>query len=135
MCLVQRDYGTGKRWYMMVNGTIVRPQDESLEEFNRLGPILYIDVPPSYDEAFDSDNAKQRLFFMVGRMPVVDNGYMSVLLLRLVNVEGKLFERIGMAVSGAGDDRKMLLAAVDEETKRGLPCLRYENGQHTIRII
>ncbi|KAH7091524.1 heterokaryon incompatibility protein-domain-containing protein [Paraphoma chrysanthemicola] len=134
MCLAQRDYGAGKRWYMVVNGTIVRPQDESLEEFDRLGPMLYFDVPPPYDEAFDSDNATQSLFFMVGRMPIVDNDYMLVLLLRLVDLEGKLFERIGVAVSGAGDDREMLLAAVDEETKRGLPCLRYENGQHTIRI-
>jgi hypothetical protein len=134
MCLVQRDYGTGKRWYMVVNGTIVRPQDESLEESDRLAPILYFDVPPPCDEAFDGDNAKQCLFFMVGRMPIVDNDYMYVLLLRLVDVGGKLFERIGMAVSGAGDGREMLLAAVDEETKRGLPCLRYENGQHTIRI-
>jgi len=135
MCLAQRDYGTGKRWYMVVNGTVVRPQDESLEESDRLGPILHFDVPPFYDEAFDSDNAKQRLFFMVGRMPTVDHDYMLVLLLRLVDVERKLFERIGIAVSSASDGREILLAAVDEETERSLPCLRYENGQHTIRIL
>jgi hypothetical protein len=29
----------------------------------------------------------------------------------------------------------MLLAELDEEIKSSLPCLRYENGLHTIRII
>jgi hypothetical protein len=135
LCLAKRDYGTGKRWYMMVNGAIVRPQDERLKESDRLGPIVYFDVPPSYDEVFDTDNTNQRLFFMVGRMPIVNNDYMYVLLLRLVDIQRKLFERIGIAVSSADDGREMLLAAVDEETGKGLPCLQYENRQHTIRII
>ncbi|PVH93324.1 hypothetical protein DM02DRAFT_634643 [Periconia macrospinosa] len=62
MCLTERDYGIGKRWYMVVNGTVVRPQDGNLEEFDRLGPIIHFDVNRFNVEAFKDDNAEQRLF-------------------------------------------------------------------------
>ena len=135
MRLRQIDNGVRKRWYIVIDDTFVRPQDESLEDYDRLGPNLHLDVPPSGDNAFDTDNAEQRLFFMTGRTPSEENEYIPILLLRLVDVENTVFERIGLAISGTGDGQEMLLAELEEEAKRKQPCLRYENGMHTIRII
>jgi hypothetical protein len=125
---------TKKRWRLMVDGTLVRSQDESLPDWDRLGPMVHLDVPAA-DDAFVRDMAEQRLFFMVNRKPDSDNEYIPVLLLRLCDVEQKLFERIGLATSDPKGGTEMLLADLDEETRASLPCLRYENGLHTIRII
>jgi hypothetical protein len=56
-------------------------------------------------------------------------------MIRLVDEENNLFERIGVAMAGPHTGRDQLLAELDEETKAHLPCLCYENGLHTIRII
>jgi hypothetical protein len=136
MRLIRRElYGKSKIWSIEVNNTIVRPQDESLEEYERLGPFLHFDVPPSGDDAFESDNAAQRLFFLACRVPSDDDTYIPVLLLRLADPDKTLFERIGLAISLSHDGQEMLLADIDEEVKIGLPCLRFENGLHTIRIV
>jgi hypothetical protein len=125
---------TQDRWRLMVNNTLVRPQDESLPDWKRIGPIVHLDAPAAVD-AFVRDIAEQRLFFMVGRKPDSDDEYIPVLLLRLCDVEQKLFERIGLATSGPKAGTEMLLAQLGEETRAALPCLRYENGLHTIRIV
>jgi hypothetical protein len=57
------------------------------------------------------------------------------LLLRLVEPGNVTFERIGVATAYTDEGRKLLLEELDEETKARLPCLRYENGLHTTRII
>jgi hypothetical protein len=118
----------------MVNNILVRPQDESLPDWERMGPIVHLDVPAA-DDAFVCDMAEQRLFFMVGRKPDSDDNYIPVLLLRLCDVEQKLFERIGLAKSDPKTGTEMLLAGLDEETRASFPCPRYKDGLHTIRII
>jgi hypothetical protein len=125
---------TQDRWRLLVNDILIRPQDESLPDWKRLGPIVHLNVPAA-DDAFVRDIAEQRLFFMVGRKPDSDDDYIPVLLFRLCDVEQKLFERIGLATSGPKGGTEMLLAELDEETRASLPCRRYENGLHTIRII
>jgi hypothetical protein len=135
MRLTQFDNGASKRWYMVIQDILVRPQDEGLEAHDRLGPILHFDVPPPGDDSFEKDNNAKRLFFMACRKPSDDNEYIPVLLLRLADVDKKHFERFGVAISGVGDGQAMLLTDVEEEVKSTFPCLRYENGLHTIRII
>jgi hypothetical protein len=123
-------------WYMYINKAIVQHQDTRIDRYSKLGPTMQFDVIPRDDEAaFDTDNVEQRLFFMVCRPPSAANKFMAALLLRLVDKEKTLFERIGIALSGRTGEHEMLLAELDEEIKSSLPCLRYENGLHTIRII
>lgn len=57
------------------------------------------------------------------------------LLIRLVNRQTNEFERIGLGVSQDGAAMTSLHKELDEEVKKALPCLRYEEGRHTIRII
>lgn len=61
------ELGIGFRWRMVLNCTIVRAQDESLPETGRLGPMVHLDVPPTDERAFEEDNHRQRLFYMMSR--------------------------------------------------------------------
>lgn len=47
----------------------------------------------------------------------------------------KTFTRFGLAVALDMPTRAILLADIDEDTRKSLPCLRYDNKLHTIRII
>lgn len=81
------------------------------------------------------DSAKGRLYYMNFQVAVKRICWM---MLRLVNEQQGIFERIGLNVTYLGDGRDALdalLVNLDNDTKRGLPCLRYEDGKHTIRII
>lgn len=119
---------------MLVNNVLIRPQDYSLPDWKRIGPLVHLDVPAT-DDAFVHDITQQRLFFMVARIPESDNEYIPILLLRLCDTDRRLFERIGIATGGPKGGTEMLLAELDEETRASLPCLRYEKGLHTVRII
>ncbi|KAB2107877.1 hypothetical protein AG0111_0g3621 [Alternaria gaisen] len=125
---------TQDRWRMLVNNVLVRPQDDSLPDWKRIGPLVHLDVPAT-DDAFVHDMTQQRLFFMVARTPKSDDEYIPILLLRLCNAERRLFERIGIATGGPKSGTEMLLAELDEETTASLSCLRYKKGLHTVRII
>ncbi|RYO31418.1 hypothetical protein AA0113_g11870 [Alternaria arborescens] len=125
---------TQDRWRMLVNNVLVRPQDDSLPDWKRIGPLVHLDVPAT-DDAFVHDITQQRLFFMVARIPESDNEYIPILLLRLCDTDRRLFERIGIATGGPKGGTEMLLTELDEETRASLPCLRYEKGLHTVRII
>ena len=57
-----------------------------------------------------------------------------VILLRLVDVKKRHFERVGTARISWEEDAQVLLEDLDEEVQRSLPCLRYEDGKHTIRV-
>lgn len=60
---------------------------------------------------------------------------MSVLLLKLVDEEKGLFERIGLA-GRVNPDQGMVEALVTEsENGLQMPCRSYEDGKHTIRIV
>jgi hypothetical protein len=89
------------------------------------------------EAAFDNDNTEERLFFMpalIGRRSK-ESPKVWCLLLRLAKPESKTFEKLGCVGTRLEHQKDVLLAELDEETKAGLPCLRYENGLHTIRII
>lgn len=99
-----------------------------------------LDCSPSSTTAFDQDNANEGLFYMPAGK--IGNRYASVsvclLLLRVVDADQGIFERLGYGLQEfeeASVTYDAILADVDEDVKKGLPCVRYEDGMHTIRII
>lgn len=64
-----------------------------------------------------------------------DDAANKFLFFRLVNTEGKLFQRLGLGRINSSKGLKLLQGELTEDVKRALPCLRYEDGKHTIRII
>jgi hypothetical protein len=131
LCGEGLDHGS---WFIVIGHHIVEKQYESIPESSRVRPFkLHFDVAPDDVFAFDRDNAEKRLFYV----PYLDEeDCTKYLLLRLVDVDKKTFERFGIAVCyGSQRQEELLMADLDEETKASLPCLRYENGLHTIRII
>jgi hypothetical protein len=103
---------------VVTNNAVVQHPDTRIDRYSKLGPTLQFDVVARDDEAaFDADNVGQRLFFMVCRPPSADNKSLAALLLRLVDKEKTLFERIGLAFSGGAGEHEMLLAELDEERK------------------
>ncbi|CAN9130266.1 unnamed protein product [Alternaria alternata] len=124
----------GIKWYMVVGSTIVYKQ-------NAKGPEqrIHTSLDTLYDDeaAFDDDHTQERLFFMPGLLVgKSDEGtILRCLLFRLTKSNDDVFERIGVARCSADDKKEMLLAELDEDTRARLPCMRYENGLHTIRIV
>lgn len=124
----------GISWYMVFGSTIVYKQ-------NVKGPEqrIHASLDTLYDDevAFDDDHTQERLFFMPGRLVgKSDEGtILWCLLFRLTESNDDVFERIGVARCSADDKKEMLLAELDEGTRARLPCMRYENGLHTIRIV
>jgi hypothetical protein len=134
MHLGQMDGVSREKYCLVVNNTLVCSH-ETPSEYEDQEPSLYFDVPPKGDNAFSADNTAHRLFFLVCRMPSADYGHMQILLLRLADIDKKLFERIGIAMIRSSVEQEMLLVEHKDDVKSSLPCLRYENGLHTIRII
>jgi hypothetical protein len=107
------------------------------------------DMPTFVHHQFGNDNTDKRLFYMpianeitTSHIPVC-----QALLLRIVDGQLGVFERIGMAHElrrypawlesdfPESDRRYQMLDELDEEVKQSLPCLEYRDGLHTIRII
>lgn len=118
-------------WHMTVN-----------DESNLRYSWISLDNPPVTIKAFDDDNANGRLFYMptakIGTVFNTDAG-MS-LLFRVVDGHLGVFKRLGCGYwNGIGGEplqyTNAILADLDEEAKRSLPCVRYEDGLHTIRVI
>ena len=125
----------GIDWYMIVGSSIVSRHNGS----HTLHKI-FVKLDTLYGEeiAFDNDNTEERLFFMPAFNKRSPDGRSQVkcLLTRLKNLKSKFFERIGCVDRYLDDDEKdVLLAELDEDTRARLPCMRYENGLHTIRIV
>jgi len=98
--------------------------------------FVMLDTPPPSNSAFDEDNLQQRLFYMLGGVARGQES-VSLLLLRVVDANGGIFERLGCCrqstpIEGLQDK---LLADIEEDVKRTLPCLHDVDGLHTIRII
>jgi hypothetical protein len=122
-----------------------------------LSTRVFLDLPTDDPLYFEEANEECKLFYIPVACTVPAVGS---LLLRVVDIPGGVFERIGITyldfpdedrnlgddddlnIHGAGGDtegvartRLTMLADLDEELKKSLPCLRYEDGLHTIRII
>jgi hypothetical protein len=129
MRLCQKDVGEDASCYIVVGDQVVcKPKRFSGSSKT---PILLFDVAAN-ESAFDDDNAEKRLFYV----PCLDTqASLDCLLVRLVDVDKKTFERFGVVKCYWDEGREFLEAELDEEIKASLPCLRYEDGLHTIRII
>ena len=64
------------------------------------------------------------------------NRYQShrFLLLRIVDFEERVFERMGMGKSYLSEVGKLLHRDLAESVKSSLPCLHYEDGGHAVRV-
>jgi hypothetical protein len=94
------------------------------------------DIPAS---TWLHDSWERRLFYMVvlHRNKNTKNHFFA-LMLRVVAGQKGTFERIGLFEVSEGEDPLFASACVadlPESVKEELPCLRYEGGKHTIRII
>jgi hypothetical protein len=135
MRLRQEDYGQGPEWFISIDNPIV---GYGVREDDRKIQTVFLDNRPINGSAFESDSDEERLFFMPAREEATNprlGASFICLLLRLLEPENATFERIGVATASPDERRKLLLEELDEETKARLPCLRYEKGLHTIRII
>lgn len=87
---------------------------------------------------FDNDNLAGKLFFMPCLLDRSEDFPMYAMVLRIVDRDNGVFERIGMAVGleDLGDGEiPPLPTDVGEHEKATFPCLKYEDGLHTVRII
>jgi len=87
--------------------------------------VVNLDDP---EEVLAEDSDKGLLFYMCARSPD-----MYLLLLKLVDAESGTFQRIGVAHVW---NRLSVEAVLEGDTgEESLPCVRYEGGLHSIRII
>jgi hypothetical protein len=97
-----------------------------------------LDEHTADETTFDEDNVNGRLFYMPAGKVAHDIDYHAIrfLLLRVVDVNKGTYERLGCGYQ-YGDElvEKAMLADVDEDVKKGIPCVRYEDGMHTIRVV
>jgi hypothetical protein len=121
-------------YYISINGPLNSPKKEP-QDLGRRAMLILLDSPPQDDDAFHVDNLANNLYYMVCWVPARNSKHVQILLLRLVDTDKKLYERIGVASSYSKEEHEVLLADIDEEVKQRLPCLNYQNGLHTIRII
>jgi hypothetical protein len=126
-------------WFMALD------DDPDLIEYFTItiGNTQILDLDDSFveKEVIIQRSAAAQYFCMPANRPSgdwqkdVEEDRNEFLLLCLVDAEKLHFERVGMGDVIDPDYLEMLHENLDEDFKRSLPCLRYENGKHTIRII
>jgi hypothetical protein len=95
---------------------------------------MHLDAPKSRISGILDDSTEGRLFYMVA----TDLEHTVPMLMLRVNLENSLFERIGIGLMRNYNEEAMveaLLSTLSEQERTALPCLRYDNGMHTVRII
>jgi hypothetical protein len=118
---------------------------QRLPSWNSESMHVMLDVPVLDPRHFSDDNAKGRFFYMPvaqGQPWTDDHQFVYAWLLRLVDKQSGTFKRIGMVQNNpivpgvkVEVDIAVLLAELKETVKETLPCVKYEDGRHTIRII
>jgi hypothetical protein len=98
---------------------------------------IMFDAPPLSRMSFVEDNAQNRLFYIptMRWTTRTTNSCACGLLLRVVDEDWGIFERLGYISSGGYKSLSAMLDNLEEEVKKSLPCIRYKDGLHTIRII
>lgn len=85
------------------------------------------------EEDFEEDGAKGLLYFMCGRLNILTGGSLYMLLLKKVEGQTGTFERIGLVLAWNNEIKERMLLRDPEEAQ--LPCLRYQDGLHSIHMI
>jgi hypothetical protein len=95
---------------------------------------MHLDAPKSRISVVLDDSTEGRLFYMIA----TDLEHTVPVLMLRVNLESSLFERIGIGLMFNYNKEatvEALLSTLSEQERTALPCLRYDNGMHTVRII
>jgi hypothetical protein len=95
---------------------------------------MHLDAPKSCISSILDDSTEGRLFYMVA----TDLEHTVPMLMLQVNLESSLFKRIGIGLMlnyNKETTVEALLSTLSEQERTALPCLRYDNGMHTVRII
>ncbi|RGP81144.1 heterokaryon incompatibility [Fusarium longipes] len=118
----------GDNWVMVAD----EKKDDIFKGISANGSeaIVKLDDP---EEISPEDSSKGLLFYMCARLPRGSGRNMYLLLLKLVDTKSGTFQRIGVAYARS---EKVKGARLEKtSTEENLPCLRYEGGSHSIRII
>lgn len=126
--------GSQTSWYISCDSKAISQQHKTTEDDADDSSTICVWLDIMQDTDLVEDNAQRRLFIM-SCIKLGGPGWLSGLLLRLGDKEKALFERIGYFYPETLGGNKTISADLSEDTKARLPCLRYENGKHTIRII
>jgi hypothetical protein len=110
--------------------------DLFLNDANEKLHSIIFDAPPLSRTSFGEDNAQNRLFYIPTMKWTRKTDYNACgLLLRVVDRDEGVFERLGYIYEGGYMHLLAMLDDIEEEVKKSLPCIRYKDGLHTIRII
>lgn len=124
-----------------VSWTMLEPR-VTVDTFKYYG--VHLDVPTTDPSAFNDDNIKGNLFYMLGYHCswTTSTKVATLLILKMTDRCKALFQRIGLLrILLEEEDSEAGLEVLgkhdmSEEGQRLLPCLEYhEDGTHTIRII
>ncbi|KAG7290458.1 hypothetical protein NEMBOFW57_000460 [Staphylotrichum longicolle] len=132
------DRGHGWEWDIILEGVKATAPEISLTA--RLSyptsPELRLDV---FQEGFEEENANDMLFAMLARTVVVSHDKINdrrleMLLLKLIDREKAIFERIGYAKIG-NSAAEAVLEIQRPADAPPLPSLEYRDGMHSICIV
>ncbi|KAM0232473.1 hypothetical protein ACHAP5_010726 [Fusarium lateritium] len=123
-----RSQGNINSWVMVINNT----KDDITKGTSTSGsePIVRLDDP---EEISPEDGDKELLFYMCARSSDRSERNMYLLLLKLVNANSGTFKRLGVAYASNEQVKGLVLERSPREAS--LPCLSYEGGSHSIRIV
>ncbi|KAK4155323.1 heterokaryon incompatibility protein-domain-containing protein [Chaetomidium leptoderma] len=133
--------GRGWEWDMILEGVKVTvPEIPGTSYLSPVPREVHLDV---FHEGFDEENASDRLFAMFARNVLITrgeyaglgHGSMDILLLKLIDREEAIFERIGVATAWHSAEKEALLKIQRPRDAPALPGFDYRNGMHSICII
>lgn len=131
MRLYQQSRGLQQSYFISINDCVIKSLEED-EESESKGMSLHFDTLPEEYDAFSIDDFANNLYFMICRTPAGDWDCVQLLLLRLLDPQKKLYERLGTAMISIDTESAVEWTDIDEEIKQRLPCLDYQDGLHTI---
>lgn len=107
-------------------------QDESSKTLplETTDPVVKLDVPHEVSQGESSNGA---FYYMCARLMDKAERNMYLLLLKLVDEESGTFRRIGVAYASNTEVKAAALRRSPAEAS--LPCIRYQDGLHSIHII
>ena len=115
-------------WDMMLDGVKIHGAEDASPRDPE--PRVMLDI---HQEDFEVENAKGLLYSMCAKSIKGDWRDMFILLLKRVEGETGTFQRIGLAFAWRSKVKEKILARSPGEAE--LPCLGYQDGLHSIRII
>lgn len=133
-----RDRGHGWEWDITLESVKVTAPEMSLTvgPSYPTSPELHLDI---FQEGFEEENANDMLFAMLAQTVVVsedkiNDRRLEMLLLKLVDREKTIFERIGFAKIG-NSAAEAVLEIQRPADAPALPSLEYRDGMHSICIV